>query len=241
MERVNCLLLDSKLSFDWWREAMSTETYLLNRTPVSSLSFKTPFETIFNYAPKMDHLHPFGFPVYIHVNKANLKSKLHTCAEKGFFLGYSEGHKRFCLYNFTTNKIQITHDCLFNDKSQEISNSSEEEISFLGSTSFFPINNTGSETSIPDDSSPLVETGPPLDTDDSIPSSSFQTATEFNNKLTDDFLEPYSLEDASTHPSQNSLPIKSLPKSWVMDNVLDKAPKDISRNLDTSNILQEGQ
>ncbi|MBW0561533.1 hypothetical protein O181_101248 [Austropuccinia psidii MF-1] len=125
----------------------------------------------------MDHLHPFGFPVYIHVNKSNLKSKLHPRAEKGFFLGYSEGHKNVCLYNFTTNKIQITHYCLFNDKSQEISNSSEEESSCLGSTSFVPISNTASETSIPDDSSPLVETGPPLNNNIPIPSSSFQTAT----------------------------------------------------------------
>ncbi|MBW0557680.1 hypothetical protein O181_097395 [Austropuccinia psidii MF-1] len=154
MERVCCLFLDYKLSFDWWGEAVSTATYLLNRTPVSLLSFKTPFKTIFNYAPKMDHLHPFGFPVYIHVNKANLKSKLHPRSEKGFFFGYSEGHKSFCVYSSTTNKIEITDDCLFNDKSQETSNSSKEEISCLGSTSFSPLKKNFSETSIPDDSSP---------------------------------------------------------------------------------------
>ncbi|MBW0468572.1 hypothetical protein O181_008287 [Austropuccinia psidii MF-1] len=186
MERVHCLLLDSKLSFDWWGEAFSTATYLLNRTPVSSLSFKTSFETIFNHAPKMDHLHPFGCPVYIQVNKANLKSKLHPWAKKGFFLGYSEGPKNVCVYNYTTNKIQIMHDFLFDNKSQETSNSSVEGSSYLGSTSFVPVNNTGSEASTPDNSSPLVETEPPLNTDNSIPSSSFQTATEFNNNLTDD-------------------------------------------------------
>ncbi|MBW0534677.1 hypothetical protein O181_074392 [Austropuccinia psidii MF-1] len=131
----------------------------------------------------MDHLDPFGLPVYIHVNKANLKSNPHPHAEKGFFLGYSEGHKNLCVYNFTTNKIQIMHDCVFDVKSQETtSNSSEKEISCLGSTSSVPISNTGSETSIPDASSPLVETGPPLNTNNSITSSSFQTATEFNNK-----------------------------------------------------------
>ncbi|MBW0481184.1 hypothetical protein O181_020899 [Austropuccinia psidii MF-1] len=146
MERVCFLLLDSKLSFNWWGEAVSTATSLINRTPVSLLSFKTPFKTIFNYAPKMHHLHPFGCPVYIHVHKANLKSKLHLRAKKGFFLGYSEGHKNLCVYNSTTNKIQITHDCLFNDKSQETFSSSKEESSFLGSISFAPINNTYLET-----------------------------------------------------------------------------------------------
>ncbi|MBW0590639.1 hypothetical protein O181_130354 [Austropuccinia psidii MF-1] len=152
-----------------------------------------------------------------------------------------EGHKNICVYNFTTNKIQTTHDCLFDDKSQETSSSLEEESSCLESTSFVPINNTGSETSIPGNSSPLVETGPPLDTNNSIPSSYFQKATELNDELTDDFLEAYSSEDASTHPPQNSLPIQSLLKGWVMEDVLDKASKDISSNLDTSNILPEGQ
>ncbi|MBW0461124.1 hypothetical protein O181_000839 [Austropuccinia psidii MF-1] len=127
------------------------------------------------------------------------------------------------------------------DVSIETSNSSEEESSCLGSTSFAPINNTCSETSIPDHSSPLIETGPPFYINNSIPSSSFQTATEFNQELFDDSQESYSLEDVSTHPSQNRLPIKSLPKGWVMDNVLDKALKDISSNLDTSNILPEGK
>ncbi|MBW0461331.1 hypothetical protein O181_001046 [Austropuccinia psidii MF-1] len=156
----------------------------------------------------MDHLHPFGCPVYIHVNKADLKSKLHPCAEKGFFLGYSEGHKNLCVYNSSTNKIQIKHDCLFNSKSQETSSSSEEESSCLGSTSFAPISNACSETSIPYHSSPLIETGPPLDIDNSIPSSSFQTATEFNQELFDDSQEYYSSEDVLTHPSQN-------PSKWL--------------------------
>ncbi|MBW0566184.1 hypothetical protein O181_105899 [Austropuccinia psidii MF-1] len=240
MERVRCLLLDSKLSFDWWGEAVSTATYLLNRTPVSSLSFKTPFETIFNYAPKMDHLHPFGCPVYIHVNKASLKSKLHPRAKKGFFLGYSEGHKNVRVYNLVTNKIQITHDCLFNEESQEDSTHLEEDSLCPGSTSFAPINNAFSEPSNLDHSSPFRETDPPPDIDNSIPSSSFQTAAEFDHESFDDLQESFSPEDCSTHPSQTTLLTKDLPKGWVMDDVLDKAPKDISSKLDTSNILPEG-
>ncbi|MBW0537485.1 hypothetical protein O181_077200 [Austropuccinia psidii MF-1] len=233
--------MDSKLSFNWWGEAVSTATYLLNRTPVSLLSFKTPFEMIFSYAPKMDHLHPCGCPVYIHVNKANLKSKLHPRAEKGFFLGYSERHKNVCVYNSTTNKIQIIHDCLFNEKFQETISSSKEESSCLDSTSFAPVNNSHSETSITDNSSPSEEIGPSLDIGNSIPSSSFQTATEFNNEVFHGLQEHYTSEDATTHQPLDPLPIKSLPKGWVMENVLDKESKDISSNLDASNILPEGQ
>ncbi|MBW0540244.1 hypothetical protein O181_079959 [Austropuccinia psidii MF-1] len=87
----------------------------------------------------------------------------------------------------------------------------------------------------------LPQANPPPDSDNSIHSISFQTAIESNHELTDDLQESDSSENSLTQPSQNPLPIKSLPKGWVMDKVLDKAPKDISSNLDTSKILPEGQ
>ncbi|MBW0569304.1 hypothetical protein O181_109019 [Austropuccinia psidii MF-1] len=150
-------------------------------------------------------------------------------------------HKNFRVYNLVTNKIQITHDCLFDEESQEASTHSEEDNLCPGSTSFGPINNAFSEPSNLDHSSPLTETDPPLDIDNSIPSSSFQTAAEFNHESFDDLQESFSPEDCSTHPSQITLLTKDLPKGWVMDDVLDKAPKDISSKLDTSNILPEGR
>ncbi|MBW0461330.1 hypothetical protein O181_001045 [Austropuccinia psidii MF-1] len=105
--------------------------------------------------------------------------------------------------------VSIVHQALGHPSNRyETSNSSEEESSCLGSTSFAPISNAFSETSITYHFSPLIETGPPLDIDNSIPSSSFQTATEFNQELFDDSQEYYSLEDVLTHPSQN-------PSKWL--------------------------
>ncbi|MBW0579951.1 hypothetical protein O181_119666 [Austropuccinia psidii MF-1] len=63
----------------------------------------------------MPNLHPFGCLVYININKCNISSKLSPRANKGFFLGYLEGHKNFKVFNFDTGKYQVTHDCMFLD------------------------------------------------------------------------------------------------------------------------------
>ncbi|MBW0563254.1 hypothetical protein O181_102969 [Austropuccinia psidii MF-1] len=76
LKRTKCLLLESKLDHSWWGEALSTSTYLLNRTTIASIGFKIPFSLFFGKAPKTDNLNPFGCLVYININKANLTSKL---------------------------------------------------------------------------------------------------------------------------------------------------------------------
>ncbi|MBW0576192.1 hypothetical protein O181_115907, partial [Austropuccinia psidii MF-1] len=115
LERARCLLLDSKLPHHWWGESISTATYLLNPTPVASHHFQTPFELLFGKKPKMPNLHPFGCLVYININKCNISSKLTPRSNKGLFLGYLEGHKKFKVFNFDTGKYQVTHDCMFLD------------------------------------------------------------------------------------------------------------------------------
>ncbi|MBW0539748.1 hypothetical protein O181_079463 [Austropuccinia psidii MF-1] len=97
LERTMCLLLDSKSDHSWWGEALSTETYLLNRTPIGSIGFKIPFSLFFGKTPKTDNLHPFG------------------CL----------GHKNYKVFNMVTGKLQITHYCIFHDTSVGLENPSE--------------------------------------------------------------------------------------------------------------------
>ncbi|MBW0467656.1 hypothetical protein O181_007371 [Austropuccinia psidii MF-1] len=44
LEQTRCLLLDLGVPHLWWGEAISTATYLLNRTHIASLTFKTPYQ-----------------------------------------------------------------------------------------------------------------------------------------------------------------------------------------------------
>ncbi|MBW0539505.1 hypothetical protein O181_079220 [Austropuccinia psidii MF-1] len=114
-ERVRCLLSDSWLDHSWWGEAAATAAYLLNRTPVSSQDFKTPYERFYNKKSELRSIHPFGSKIFINKEKKKLTSKLSSRAENGIFVGYTKGHKNFKVYNLETGKFQITHDCLFLD------------------------------------------------------------------------------------------------------------------------------
>ncbi|MBW0485536.1 hypothetical protein O181_025251 [Austropuccinia psidii MF-1] len=115
LEWARCLLLDSKLPHHWWGESISTTTYLLNHTPVESIHYWTPFELLFSKKTKMPNLHPFGFLVYIKIDKCNISSKLAPRSNKGLFQGYLEGHKNFKVFSFDTGKYQVTLDCIFLD------------------------------------------------------------------------------------------------------------------------------
>ncbi|MBW0581113.1 hypothetical protein O181_120828, partial [Austropuccinia psidii MF-1] len=42
LEKIRVLLLDYQVPTEWWGEACAMATYLLNRTPVSSLGFQPP-------------------------------------------------------------------------------------------------------------------------------------------------------------------------------------------------------
>ncbi|MBW0487928.1 hypothetical protein O181_027643 [Austropuccinia psidii MF-1] len=78
-------------------------------------SITTPLITLSPFLQE-DNIHPFVCTVFIHINKSTLQSKLTPCSAKEFFLGYTEGHKNYCVYNSILKKVQITHDFLFGDE-----------------------------------------------------------------------------------------------------------------------------
>ncbi|MBW0477122.1 hypothetical protein O181_016837 [Austropuccinia psidii MF-1] len=77
LERVRCLLSDSWLDHSWWGEAAATAAYLLNRMPVSSQDFKTPYEKFYNKKSELRVIHPFGSRVLINKEKKKLTSKFY--------------------------------------------------------------------------------------------------------------------------------------------------------------------
>ncbi|MBW0524026.1 hypothetical protein O181_063741 [Austropuccinia psidii MF-1] len=78
LEKARFLLTDSNLPHEWWGEAMATEAYLLNRTPVASVGFKTPHEMYLGQLPKTSHLHVFGCLTFVNKAKANVSGVYET-------------------------------------------------------------------------------------------------------------------------------------------------------------------
>lgn len=93
MERVRCLLNDSKLSQRFWPEALQyAAAFIYNRIPHSALSGRTPFEVSNDFDIKVDELlklHVFGSVGY-YLKPSQIRSKLENPGHKCLFLGYTK-------------------------------------------------------------------------------------------------------------------------------------------------------
>ena len=68
MERVRCMLVQTKLPKSLWAEILLTACYLVNLNPSSAIEFKTPYEKWTGQPANYEHLRFFGCTAYAHVN-----------------------------------------------------------------------------------------------------------------------------------------------------------------------------
>ena len=69
VECVRSMLCESKLPKRFWAEALSTATYLRNRSPTNAVSNMTPYEAFTGDKPHVEHLRVFGCLCYARVPK----------------------------------------------------------------------------------------------------------------------------------------------------------------------------
>ena len=109
------MLSNAGLLNDFWVEAVNTTCYLINKSPSTTIDFKTP-EEVWSGAPvNYSHLRVFGFSVYFHVNDGKLEPR----AKKAIFLGYATGVKGYRLWcsDPKSPKFIISRDVTFDEKS----------------------------------------------------------------------------------------------------------------------------
>ncbi|GMF54996.1 unnamed protein product [Phytophthora fragariaefolia] len=88
MSKVRCALKDAGMSERWWPEALMYMTYVQNRTLMSRLQNKTPYEKVCGKAPDVSDLHIWGSTCFAHVPAERRKDKkLSARATKCRFLG----------------------------------------------------------------------------------------------------------------------------------------------------------
>ena len=66
-ERTRAILADAKLPARLWGEAITTVTYLKNRSPTRALTNITPYEAWYKKKPNLANLHTFGCTAYHHI------------------------------------------------------------------------------------------------------------------------------------------------------------------------------
>ncbi|GJT45467.1 retrovirus-related pol polyprotein from transposon TNT 1-94 [Tanacetum coccineum] len=95
MEKVRCMLSHANLDKDFWVEATTTTTYLINRSPHRSLDGNIPDILWSGHSVDYSNLRVFRCPVYVHVNEGKLVPRAVKC----IFLGYGSGVKEDVIIN----------------------------------------------------------------------------------------------------------------------------------------------
>ena len=91
----------------WWTEAINTEVYVTNRVTCASFQTKAPFVVCFGIKPDLSHMGVFGSRCYAHI--ANPKRlKMDKKAFRCMFLGYSHDVKGYRVWNFDSDKLELT-------------------------------------------------------------------------------------------------------------------------------------
>src|SRR5271156_6265055 len=111
-EGTATLLADAHLPASFWGEALSCFLHILNLSPTSALTDKTPFEAFYSRKPTVDHLRVFGCRAYVHVQKDKRKG-LQPKSEHCIFLGYPLDYRGWKCYNPVTKKVVISRDVVF--------------------------------------------------------------------------------------------------------------------------------
>lgn len=98
------MMKGEELSKFYWREAIHTAPYTLNRILYQRKYGKTSYELWYGKTPTVKYFKVFGSKCYIWRDEDNL-GKFDNREDEGIFLGYSIKRKAYRCYNIRLNKI----------------------------------------------------------------------------------------------------------------------------------------
>jgi hypothetical protein len=124
LNKVRALLITSNLPLIYWGEALVSATYLYNRTPHSSISYRTPYEVKNGKLPNISNIKVWGSLVYKKEPVQKL-SKLDDRATPYYLIGY--GSNQFKLLDINTSKVVFARDInIIENKFYKNPNNNEE-------------------------------------------------------------------------------------------------------------------
>ncbi|WJX13388.1 hypothetical protein P8452_03779 [Trifolium repens] len=112
VERMRCLLSQSKLPKYFWGEALNTVVHLLNLTPCVPLKFDVPNHVWSGKEVSYGHLRVFGCMAYVHIPKDE-RSKLDEKSKKCVFVGYGLDEFGYRFFDPVKRKLIRSRDVVF--------------------------------------------------------------------------------------------------------------------------------
>lgn len=98
----------------FWRVAVCTAVYLLNRSPTKSVKNMTPYEAWHEKKPKVQHLRTFGCVAHVKLVGPR-QNKLSDRSKKMVFIGYEPGSKAYWMYDPEGKKLVVSRDAVFEE------------------------------------------------------------------------------------------------------------------------------
>lgn len=105
------ILKEKKLPQNFWAEAVSCTTYVLNRCLIKSVPNKILKEAWSGRKPSKRHLQVFYSITYAHVPK-HIQNKFDDKVIKCIFIGYCDNMKVYKLYNLAAKKVIVSRDVI---------------------------------------------------------------------------------------------------------------------------------
>ena len=98
------MLNEEKIPDIYWREAVYTTVYVLNKRQLKINNDKTPYELWYGRPTSVKYFRVFGSKCYIKRDDNDL-GKFDSRTDEGIFLGYSSSKKAYRCYNLKLQKI----------------------------------------------------------------------------------------------------------------------------------------
>jgi hypothetical protein len=116
IETTGCLRLNAGLPKVFWAEAMNMAYYIINQSPRVAFDGKVAEEVWTGQEVDYSLMRIFGCPAYVHISSED-RSKLDPKSKKCIFLGYEKGVKGYKLWDPVAQKVVISRDVVFDEKS----------------------------------------------------------------------------------------------------------------------------
>ena len=114
MEKVQAMRLQACLPQSWWEFALDHATHIYNRTPITCLAWKTPYEVLNNEKPTVDHLRVLGSGAYVFLPAEIRTDKLTPRSELMTYLGNAPGIKGWLFMHGPNNILFTATQATFN-------------------------------------------------------------------------------------------------------------------------------
>ena len=115
LQTARALYFYSKVPEQYWGECVLCAALLINRMPLQSLNYISPYEKLFGDPLDLEYLRVFGWLFYVSTIQVNI-TKFEPRAQPHVFMGYPPDKKGYKVLNLKTMQIQISRDVVFHEQ-----------------------------------------------------------------------------------------------------------------------------